>query len=110
MPLAAYPLRAKILKPNKPTNTDGNPKRLFETFLEDVPVWYETLRGREFWEAKALHGETVARIRLRYMPDKQITADMRIELHDRTLEIIPPIDNAYERNREIILTVKEVGR
>lgn len=106
MPLAAYPLRADILKPKTVTNTDGNPKEDFETHLSDVPVYFETARGREFWEAKGLHAETVGRIRLRYIDG--IVPDMRLVLNGRTFEIIPPINNAYERNRELILTVKEV--
>lgn len=106
MPLAAYPLRADILKPTTGDNTEGNPAEIYETHLRGVPVWFETARGREFWEAKGLHAETVGRIRLRYIDG--ITMDMRLALNGRTFEIIPPINNAYERNRELILTVKEV--
>lgn len=106
MPLAAYPLRAAILKPKEITNIDGNPAEEYEEHLQGVPVWFETLRGREFWEAQAQHGETVGRIRLRFIPG--ITADMRLVLNNRTFGIIPPINNAFERNRELILTVKEV--
>lgn len=106
MPLAAYPLRADILKPKEATNTTGNPKDDYEEHLTDVPVYFETARGKEFWEAKGLHAETVGRIRLRYI--EGVTADMRLVLNNRTFEIIPPINNAYERNRELILTVKEV--
>ena len=106
MPLAAYPLRADILKLKSGTNADGNPQEEYETHLSGVPVWFETARGREFWEAKGLHAETVGRIRLRYIDG--IAPDMRLVLNGRTFEIIPPINNAYERNRELILTVKEV--
>jgi SPP1 family predicted phage head-tail adaptor len=106
MPLATYPLRANILKPKTAANIDGNPTEAYEPCMRGVPVYFETARGREFWEAKGLHAETVGRIRLRYIDG--ITPDMRLVLNGRTFEIIPPINNAYERNRELILTVKEV--
>ena len=79
MPLAAYPLRADILKVKSDTNTTGNPQEVYETHLSSVPVYFETARGREFWEAKGLHAETVGRIRLRYI--EGITPDMQLVLN-----------------------------
>ena len=104
--LAHYPLRATILQPADPENNSGAAVDVYEELHADVPVYFETLRGREYWEAKALNAETVGRIKMRYI--QGITADMRISLNDRTFEIIPPIDNMNERNKELVLTVKEV--
>lgn len=108
MPLAHYPLRATIQKPKATPNTTGRAVDEYETHLLNVPVYFETLptRAKEFWEAKGLHGITIGRVRLRYISG--ITEDMRIILNGRTLEIIPPIDNVNERNKELVLTVKEV--
>ena len=106
MPIAHYPLRATIQKPKVSTNTTGAAVDVYETHIFSVPVYFETLRGREYWEAKGLNAETVGRIRMRYIPG--ITADMRLVLNSRTFEIIPPINNVNERNKELILTVKEV--
>ena len=104
--LAYYPLRGTIQKLKAQTNTTGAALEEYEDLYQNVPMYYETLRGKEFWEAKGLNSETVSRIRMRYISG--ITADMRIILNGRTLEIIPPIDNSFERNKELILTVKEV--
>lgn len=106
MPVAHYPLRATIQKPKVGTNTTGAAADVYEPHVSSVPVYFETLRGREYWEAKGLNAETVGRIRMRYLSG--ITADMRLVLNSRTFEIIPPINNVNERNKELILTVKEV--
>ena len=106
MPIASYPHLGTIQKPKTATNTTGKAMDDYETHLANVPMYFETLRGREFWEARGLHSETSGKIRLRYISG--ITVDMRIVLNDRTFEIIPPIDNTYERNKELVLTVKEV--
>ncbi len=99
--------RAEILKPKTGTNTDGNPKEEYEIQLTGVPVAFQKAPwGREFWEAKALHGVSLRRIMMRYLPG--IKEDMRIVVNDRTYEIIPPIDNVADLNRELVLTVKEV--
>lgn len=99
--------RAEILKPKEATNTDGNPKEEYETFKTGVPVGFQKAPwGREFWEAKALHGESLRRLMLRYMPG--IREDMLIKVNGRTYSIIPPIDNVADLNRELVLIVKEV--
>ena len=106
MPLASYPLRGTIQKPKTATSTTGAVVDEYETHIANVPMYFETMRGREFWEAKGLNAETIGKIRLRYISG--ITEDMRIILNSRTFEIIPPINNTYERNKELVLTVKEV--
>lgn len=99
--------RATILKPRAGNNADGNPVQKYEPFMEGVPVAiHKNPWGREFIEARTIHGVSVQRIKMRYIPG--ITLDMRIRLNGRTYEIIPPIDNVAERNFELILTVKEV--
>ncbi len=100
--------RATILKPSKPTNLDGNPKRTYTTHKSNVPVKLEMLRGRELWEAKAIYGESIARLKMRFIAD--LKADMQVTVNGRTYEIIPPIDNVGERNRELILMIKEIVR
>ena len=106
--LAAYPLIAKILKPKDPDNTDGDPMEDYETYIEEAPVWQENMRERELWEARALFGETVAKFRMRFASDKAIEQGMIIEVDDRQFRIAAPPDNKYLRNKEIILTCKEV--
>ncbi len=99
--------RAEILKPTTGTNTDGNPKEAYETFKTGVPVGFQKAPwGREFWEAQALHGVSVRRLMMRYMPG--IREDMLIKVNGRTYSIIPPIDNVADLNRALVLTVKEV--
>ena len=100
--------RATILKPSKQTNTDGNPKRNYTAFKTNIPAKLEMLRGRELWEARAVYGESVARLRLRYIAD--LKADMQITVNGRTYEIMPPIDNVGERNLELVLMIKEIAR
>ena len=106
MSLAHYPLRATILAPTDQPNTTGAAIDAYEPLHQNVPVYFETMRGREFWEARGLNAETIGRIKMRFIPG--ITADMRLVLNGRTFEIIPPIDNMNERNKELVLTVKEV--
>lgn len=108
MPLAGYPLRAKISKVSEGTNTTGNPGEEFELYADNVPAWYESLREKELWEARAVFGETVARIRLRYSPDLVIKQGMKVEMDGREFRVAAPPDNKYLRNRETVLTVKEV--
>lgn len=105
---AVYPLRADIMKPDEElANTDGNPMEKYEMFLEDVPVYFQDPpRGKEFKEAGGIHSETVGKIRLRFIDG--IKPDMLLVLNNRTFAIIPPINNVHERNRELVLTVKEV--
>lgn len=99
--------RAGILKPRQSTNTDGNPREEYETFKKGVPVGFQKAPwGREFWEAQALHGVSVRRLMMRYIPG--IREDMRIVVNGRVYSIIPPIDNVADLNRELFLTVKEV--
>lgn len=99
--------RADILKPKEVTNIDGNPKEEYEIFKSGVPVGFQKAPcGREFWEAQALHGVSVRRLMMRYMPG--IREDMLIKVNNCTYAIIPPIDNVADLNRELILTAKEV--
>ena len=99
--------RAEILKPVVGTNTTGNPKEEYETYKSGVPVGFQKAPwGREFWEAQALHGVSVRRLMMRYMPG--IREDMLIKVNGRTYSIIPPIDNVADLNRELVLIVKEV--
>jgi|LSQX01.3.fsa_nt_gb head-tail adaptor len=99
--------RADILKPKETVNIDGNPKEEYEVFKAGVPVGFQKAPwGREFWEAQAQHGISVRRLMMRYMPG--IREDMRIKVNNRTYEIIPPIDNVADLNRELVLIVKEV--
>ena len=108
MPLAHYPLRGNILKPKVGTNTTGNSKDGYEIQYSNVPMYFETLtsRGREYWEAKNIHSETLGRIRIRYLAD--ISTNAIIELDGRVLVVIPPMDNVNGRNRELIMNVKEI--
>ena len=108
MPLAHYPLRGTIKKPKVGTNLTGNSKDDYEVQYSNVPMYFETLtsRGREYWEAKSIHSETLGRIRIRYLAD--ISPNAIIELDGRTLEVIPPMDNVNGRNRELIMNVKEI--
>ncbi len=99
--------RATIYRPARTKNIDGNPKEKYVPFKCNVAVgWQKSPWGREFWEAKALHGISVRRLMLRYIPG--IREDMRITVNGRTYDIVPPIDNVADLNRELILTVKEV--
>jgi len=99
--------RAEILKPKETTNTDGNPLEEYESFRKGVPVGFQKAPwGREFWEAQALHGVSVRRLMLRYIPG--LREDMLVVINGRTYSIIPPIDNVADLNRELVLTVKEV--
>lgn len=99
-------LRATILKPAN-ENTDGNPKETYEPFMSNIPAAiHNNPWGREFWEAKSQRGESVQRIKMRYIPG--VTPDMRVSLAGHTYEIVPPIDNVAGRDTELILIVKEV--
>lgn len=99
--------RAKILQPTDAKNIDGNPKESYRTFKKNVPCGFQKAPwGREFWEAKALHGVSVRRLMMRYIPG--VREDMLIEVNGRQYSIIPPIDNVADLNRELVLIVKEV--
>lgn len=99
--------RATILKAIDCPSVDGNPVQEYETFKAGVPAAiHKNPWGREFIEARAIHGQSVQRIRMRYIPG--LTLDMQVLLNGRIYSILPPIDNVGERNTEIILTVKEV--
>ena len=99
--------RAVIKKVKDIENTDGNPEEQYETFKSNVPVGFQkSPKGREFWEAKALFGESVRRLMMRYIPG--IEENMIIEVNGRTYSIIPPVDNVADLNRELVLLVKEV--
>jgi|GEM_PF-5616616 len=99
--------RADILKPKEPTNINGNPLEEYKIFRTGVPVGFQKAPwGREFWEAQAQHGISVRRLMMRYIPG--VREDMRIRVNRRIYEIIPPIDNVADLNRELVLTIKEV--
>lgn len=99
--------RATIYTPKRSRNIDGNPREEYRIFKTGVPVGFQKAPwGREFWEAKQLHGESVRRLMMRYISG--IREDMQIKVNGRTYEVIPPIDNVADLNRELVLTVKEV--
>lgn len=66
--------------------------RAFEEFCT---IWAKTeyLKGREFWNAKAVNAETTIRFIVRYRAD--ILPDMRIRFDNRIYNItaVMPLDN-----------------
>ncbi|KQL54513.1 hypothetical protein AN964_14075 [Heyndrickxia shackletonii] len=72
------------------------------------------ISGKEFFAAGAVNSEVTHKVNMRYMPNKEITPDMRIKYFDNVMEkdryfelIAPPI-NFQEKNVEIQLLCKEV--
>lgn len=71
-------------------------------------VWGEVapLRGRELLTAQQISSEVTGTIRIRYRSDYTITGKDRCLFDGRTYDIIAPV-NPMERNRELILYVRE---
>ena len=69
-------------------------------------VWAEvrSLNGREYWESRQVNSEITGKIKIRYLSG--ITTKMRIKFGSRIFDI-EAILNTEERNREMILLVKE---
>ena len=69
-------------------------------------IWAErqTIRGREFWENYALHGETSVRFLCRWYPN--VTTQMRIvgELDDRIFNIIEVNEDRRIQFGDMMLT------
>jgi SPP1 family predicted phage head-tail adaptor len=77
-------------------------------WVDVATVWaaVEPLAGREFFAAKQVNAEATGHVRIRYRAG--VLATMRVVYGTRVFEIIAPPNNVEERNRELILMVKEL--
>ncbi len=73
----------------------GPVKPLRPEYEEYTKTWakIEYLKGREFWAAKAVEGETTVKFKIRYRTD--IAPDMKIDANGKMFDItgILPADN-----------------
>lgn len=83
---------------------------------ENVTTWTEVARlhgelkplsGRESRAADQVVSEATHRARFRYTPGLSIDSTQRLTHNGRTFEITAPPRNIDERNRELILDLKE---
>jgi SPP1 family predicted phage head-tail adaptor len=74
---------------------------LFTCWAEVMP-----LRGRELVAAQQVHPEVTGTIRIRYRADYPLTSKDRAVYDSRIYDILAAI-NVEERNREVLLYVKE---
>lgn len=72
-------------------------------------VWasIEPIQGREYFSGVFQVGENVIRVRMRYQPNLQITAKMRVKYGKRVFDIENVIDSKEVHN-ELQLMCKEI--
>lgn len=89
------------------TNAANSFGETVETWVDFVTLWsaLEPLSGRRLWEAKQAFADCSGIIHTRYYPG--ITSAMRAKFGTRIFQIQAIINND-ERNRELIIYVKEV--
>ena len=77
-----------------------------ETWATTKTRWCEVIdtRGREFQQAAATQSDMTHLLRMRYTPG--ITSENRLELGDRTLNILSVV-NTGDRNKELLISCKE---
>ncbi|KKL96985.1 hypothetical protein LCGC14_1839000 [marine sediment metagenome] len=93
--------------------TIETPTDVLDDFGESTKTWssigtvwasVEPLSGQEKFEALQIYPEASHKVRIRYLSG--VSPDDHILFGSRTFEIVA-VMNQMERNREIILTVKE---
>lgn len=67
----------------------------------------EPIQGREYFSGVFQVGENVIRVRMRYQPNLQITAKMRVKYGKRVFDIENVIDSK-EAHNELQLMCKEI--
>lgn len=79
-----------------------------ETWTDYLTTWAEVapLRGRELLAAQQVSSEVTGTIRMRKLPGYTVTSAMRAVFGARLYDILAVV-NVDERNREIVLSVRE---
>jgi SPP1 family predicted phage head-tail adaptor len=97
--------RITFLEQSNTQNSYGETENIWNEFAN---VWanVEFLHGRELFQAKQIHPETTAKVKIRYR--QGILSKMRIKYGNRILEIVAPPINIKEQNRFLELSCKEV--
>jgi SPP1 family predicted phage head-tail adaptor len=87
----------------KTTNTQGFKEN---TWVPEFKAWasIKNLYGREFWEAKAVQGETTVKFRCRY--NSKIESTMFIKFQDNYYEVIGNPDDINYLHRELEIKAK----
>lgn len=65
------------------------------------------ISGKEFFAAETMNSEVTHKVNMRYIPNKNITPDMRVKFGERVFHIISVI-NFQEKNVELQLMCKEL--
>lgn len=87
------------------SDPDGHPVESYSR-LDDVFAAIEDLRGREFFEARALLSEQTVRFRMRYYPG--LTTRHRLVFGSEKYKI-ESISNSGRRNRELEVVGTRIG-
>ncbi len=104
MGAGAYRHRITLQQATETRDSLGGTVQAWATF---ATVWaaIEPLSGRELLQAQQVQAEVTHRVRLRYM--NGVTAELRVLFGTRYFNILSAV-NVQERNREIVLTCKEL--
>lgn len=87
------------------TDEYGNP---IETWDKIADTWggFESLTGREFWDAKQAQSEITGKFKTRYVSGVEGKKELRIKLYNRELQVESVFD-PDGKQRELHFMIKE---
>lgn len=95
-------------KGNKNEYGEGNKESIgWKNYLTTRAAIYP-VSAREFFSAEMKNSEVSHKVFMRYIPQVEITTDMRIQFGSRIFELIGPPINFEEKNNQLLLMCKEV--
>lgn len=100
--------RVRIEKPTETTDTDTG--KVTRTWEDCGRAWVMIgpLEGREFWEAQQQSSSITHQITGTWEEFQNVGADWRLQIDDRTFNLLGPPRNKREANVLAVMMVEEV--